>query len=124
MKKKTNLKNQIANSLKQEETATKDRFAKADAAFATKEKPKTEPKTRKPKAPPKKPEKVVRQIFSMPKNDVELIETLRKKCMQSGFAPNQSEVVRGGLQLLGTLKPKELATVLQGVEKMKQGRPT
>ena len=65
---------------------------------------------------------VVRDGFSMPDHDYQLIEILIKKAGLLGHSINKSEVLRAGLQILSKLNEGGFSEALQGVVKIKPGR--
>lgn len=69
-------------------------------------------------------QKVVRDSFTMPKDDYDLIAELKKKCAEIGIGAKKGELLRAGLKALSTLTPAQLKTRLAGVEKIKTGRPS
>ena len=70
------------------------------------------------------PQKVVRDSFTMPKDDYDLIADLKKKCAEMGIGAKKGELLRAGLKALSALSPAQLKTRLAGVEKIKTGRPS
>lgn len=67
-------------------------------------------------------QRVVRDTFSMPVSDYQLIDQLRQACLQQGVAVNKSELVRAGLKVLAALSESELRLAVARVEKVKVGR--
>ncbi len=65
---------------------------------------------------------VIRDTFSMPPGDHELISTLRTRAAREGRNTNKSEVIRAGLVALASLGPAQLIAVLDGLERVKPGR--
>lgn len=76
------------------------------------------------KAPPgtssKKKPSVVRDGYSMPKEDHDLIEKIRDRCWDS--KPNKSEVLRAALIALHAMKDKPLHDAMAKVVRLKPGR--
>lgn len=70
-----------------------------------------------------KKDKVIRDSFTMPRDDYEKIAGLKKKILQMGLSAKKSEVLRAGLHALEVLSAAELKRVIEGVEKIKTGRP-
>ena len=68
-------------------------------------------------------EKVVRDSFTMPVEDYELIGVLKQRCIGLGFAMKKSELLRAGLAALNQLPDVSLAQVVGAVEQVKAGRP-
>jgi hypothetical protein len=67
--------------------------------------------------------KVIRDSFTMPKNDYAKIGELKQLCMQDGLHVKKSELLRAGLHALGKLSAAQLKTALAGLEKIETGRP-
>jgi hypothetical protein len=70
-----------------------------------------------------KKEKVVRDSFTMPKADYELIAALKQKCLKAGVSVKKSELLRAGLQLLESSSEKRLVAAIAALETVKTGRP-
>ncbi len=70
-----------------------------------------------------KPAKVIRDSFTMPVADYELIGVLKKRCIGLGVAIRKSELLRAGLAVLDRLADASLAQVVAAVESVKTGRP-
>lgn len=80
-----------------------------------------EAKARKPAK--EKKQKVVRDSFTLPQDDYARIGQLKESCVKLGLHVKKSELLRAGLRLLGELPPDRLKQVMDGVEKVKTGRP-
>ena len=123
------MKAALSKSLEAEDNAVRSRFEKAESLLGSKRKKtkrseserEQERQPRKPK-PPKS--KVIRDSFSLPKNDYELIKDLQKRCLKLARSINKSELVRAGLHALVKMPDTELVKLLSGLEKVKTGRPT
>jgi len=96
------------------------------AKVAAPAKPAKADKTEKAKKAGKREpaQKVVRDSFTMPKDDYDLIAELKKKCAEIGIGAKKGELLRAGLKALSALSPAQLKTRLAGVEKIKTGRPS
>ena len=70
-----------------------------------------------------KPGKVIRDSFTMPVADYELIGVLKQRCIALGVAIKKSELLRAGLATLEQLPLQSLAQVVAAVETVKTGRP-
>ncbi|MDC8771098.1 hypothetical protein [Roseateles albus] len=109
--------------------AAKPVASKAAAApkTATKAAAKTELKaaTAKPavqiEAKPKL--KLVRDSFTMPRADFELITRLKDRAIGFKRSTKKSELLRAGLQALMALTDKQLAAILTALTPIKTGRP-
>lgn len=66
---------------------------------------------------------VIRENFSFPPSDSELIEVLRKRAAREGVLLNRSEMLRAGLAALIKLSDAEIAKIGGQVPKLKTGRP-
>jgi len=67
--------------------------------------------------------KVVRDSFTMPRTDYDMIAELKQKALNSGLHVKKSELLRAGLHLLGKQSVAQLKQTLAGLEKIKTGRP-
>jgi hypothetical protein len=70
-----------------------------------------------------KPGLVIRDSFTMPLADYELIGALKKRCLGLGIAIKKSELLRAGLATLQRQSDASLAEVVAAVESVKTGRP-
>lgn len=70
-----------------------------------------------------KKEKVIRDSFTMPKQEFEKIAELKKQCLKLGVNIKKSEILRAGLHALGKFTPQQLKIAVSKVEKIKTGRP-
>jgi hypothetical protein len=74
----------------------------------------------------KKPDgkvKVVRDSFTMPQADYELIAVLKQKALKAGMHVKKSELLRASLQALSKLSAAQLKSAVARLEKIKTGRP-
>lgn len=118
---KKDMKSALKKSLIDEQKTIQDRFEKAETLFAEK-KPVENQIIEKKEAPPEKT-KVVRDSFTMPVDDYELIENLKKRSLQSGHQITKSEILRAGLLALNRLDDNNFLDQIREVEKIKTGRP-
>lgn len=70
----------------------------------------------------KKP-KLVRDSFTIPKDEYEGIDALKLRAALQGHLAKKSELLRAGLKLLSTLDDKQLLVALGAVPSIKTGRP-
>ena len=91
------------------------RSATAEAA------PVSAPEAKKAKQPKK--EKVVRDSFTMPKSDYDMIASLKQKCLDAGVPVKKSELLRAGLMMLESASPQRLLAAVSSLETVKTGRP-
>jgi hypothetical protein len=89
-------------------------------------------KAAKPKKPQSaaKPDKarkpelaLVRDSFTMPRVDHDLIATLKRRSVAAGKEVKKSELLRAGLHLLAAMDVARLLATLDQVVPLKQGRP-
>lgn len=66
---------------------------------------------------------IIRETFSMPPGDSDLIDQLRQRSAAQGVMLNRSEILRAGLAALSTLSDAKLVEIGNQVPKMKTGRP-
>jgi hypothetical protein len=120
---KPDIKAALAASLQGEQEAVEQRFAKADSYFGGQDSiPTTQPPI--PATPPRPPHtKVIRDGFTMPTTDYELISEIQAICLKAGFSVTKSEVVRAGLHALHDLSTAELQGLFGKLERVKAGRP-
>ena len=67
---------------------------------------------------------VKRDAFTLPIEDLELIQLLRKKCMMHGVDMNKSEIIRTGIHALQAMKEADLIKIASELPKIKTGRPS
>lgn len=67
--------------------------------------------------------KVVRDSFTMPQADYDLIAALKQKALKAGLHVKKSELLRASLQAFSKLTAVQLKRALSGLEKIKTGRP-
>jgi hypothetical protein len=105
--------------------------AKKTAAPASAAKPKAPP--RKPAAKPAAPEeqvrekakksRLVRDSFTMPEHEYEVLGQVKKSCLKAGFEIKKSELLRIGVALISQLDLATLQNVLASLPQLKTGRP-
>ncbi|MBS7781010.1 hypothetical protein KHY18_23715 [Acidovorax sp. CCYZU-2555] len=71
---------------------------------------------------PKKP-KLVRDSFTIPKDEYEAIDGLKRRAALQGEVVKKSELLRAGIKLLSGLDDKQLLVALHAVPSIKTGRP-
>ena len=67
--------------------------------------------------------KVVRDSFTMPQIDYDLIAEIKQKALKAGIHIKKSELLRAGLQTLSKLNSAQLKQTVAKLEKIKTGRP-
>ena len=106
----------LDRSLQAETKAVNQRFRDADRF--------TQPR-RRPQSPPRpKPAgrtATVRDTFSFPQPDHEMLSELQGRCLADGFITSKSELVRAGLHALARMRPEALRQAIAGLEKRKPG---
>lgn len=68
-------------------------------------------------------EKLVRDSFTMPRSDFDLIALLKERALGFRRPTKKSELLRAGLQALAGLTPKQLQAALDSLPLLKSGRP-
>lgn len=103
---------------------------KAAAKPAVPAKPAASPKAAKPakvaKAPkadkPRKP-KLVRDSFTIPKAEYEVIDALKQRVAKAGSPAKKSELLRAGIKALAAMDDAALLAAVKAVPSIKTGRP-
>jgi hypothetical protein len=117
------MKDALKASLEGEMNAVTERLAKAEAFFAARE-PIDAPAPAAQRVRSATPrEKVIRDGFTMPANDYNLIRQIQATCLEVGLSVTKSEVLRAGLHMLQHMPPADLKQVFMALEKVKAGRP-
>ena len=101
--------------------ATKRTASKAIVAKPAASKP-VAAKPTKVEAKPKKP-KLVRDSFTIPKDEYAGIDTLKERSVALGRPAKKSELLRAGLMALLAMSPNALHAALEAVPTIKTGRP-
>ena len=126
------MKSALSASLKAEDEAVKSRFEKAESLLrerpSSSDLPSNPPSPFPPAVPdikeqPKK-ERVIRDSFTLPSGDYDLIAAIRQRCLGSAVSVTKSEVVRAGLHALMEMPEEDLLRLVSSLEKVKTGRPT
>ncbi len=76
-----------------------------------------------PPSPQPEKKSLVRDSFTFPVEDHDLIQKIIHRCLRQGVNVNKSETLRAALRLLDQLSDSELLEAFQGIEKIKAGRP-
>jgi hypothetical protein len=117
---KKDMKRALGASLKAEEQAVRSRFEKAETVLS---KGKKDRHQREQPRPQNGTGKVVRDSFTIPGDEYELISKIKKRCMKAGVGANKSEILRAGLAALAAMDEKELAELFGRLTRVKTGRP-
>ncbi|MDP2830325.1 MAG: hypothetical protein Q8O37_17190 [Sulfuricellaceae bacterium] len=73
-------------------------------------------------AKPKKA-KLVRDSFTMPESEYDLIDTVKKRCLANGLAVKKSEVLRAAITAFAAQSDAAVSAALQALDAIKTGRP-
>lgn len=117
---KKNIHSALSASLKAEDDAIRSRFENAEKALSaqTEEAPPTPTSSEHPKKT-----SVIRDSFTLPQEDYELIGMLQNRCLNLATNVNKSELMRAGLHALNNLSDRALLAVVADLTKVKTGRP-
>jgi hypothetical protein len=74
-------------------------------------------------APKRKKPKLVRDGFTMPEADYALLAALKKRALGAGHEVKKSELLRAGLRTLAAMSDATFVSAVEGVERIKPGRP-
>lgn len=113
---KKSMKDALNNSLKKEDDSVEVRFQKAETALAK----------RSPEPPPSRPSHamVIRDSFSMPEDDYQLLDLLKKRGLKLAVSVNKSQLLRAGLIMLNNVSDKDFVNAIEQLDKVKVGRPS
>lgn len=67
--------------------------------------------------------KLIRDSFTMPQADFELIDMLKQRALDFRHSVKKSELLRAGLQVLAALPHAQLQAALERITPLKPGRP-
>jgi hypothetical protein len=67
--------------------------------------------------------KLIRDSFTMPQADFELIDMLKQRALDFRHSAKKSELLRAGLQVLAALPHAQLQAALDRITPLKPGRP-
>lgn len=67
--------------------------------------------------------KLVRDSYTIPKSEFEVLDTLKARSINLGHAVKKSELLRAGIKLLQALSDSELKAAMQAVPAIATGRP-
>lgn len=68
-------------------------------------------------------DRLVRDSFTIPAKEYEVIDDLKKRYLENGVHMKKSEILRAGLLALSAMDLKALKEVAERVERIKPGRP-
>ncbi len=66
--------------------------------------------------------RVVRDGFTMPQSDYDLLKALKAQCLDAGVAVKKSELLRAGVQALAAMPPSNLLDCMRALPAVKSGR--
>lgn len=118
-----NMKSALSASLQAEDEAVKNRFKAADRVLSTSQRTQTNPTSSPAKQHQSSSNRVIRDSFTLPIDDYELIAAIRERCLDASVSVTKSEVIRAGLQALMAMPDAKLLKQVNNVEKIKPGRP-
>jgi hypothetical protein len=72
---------------------------------------------------PRTRDKLVRDSFTMPRSDYELITSLKERALSFRRPTKKSELLRAGLRILSSLGQPELQKALDSLPLLQTGRP-
>lgn len=124
---KKDMKSRLGASMKAEMESVKSRFEKADSFLGRGEKPADVKPSHLALAPgvpaTAPPQKVIRDSFTMPSDDYDLIAEIKRRCLKVGVSANKAEVLRAGLRALSRMPDESLRGAIDNLTKVKTGRP-
>jgi hypothetical protein len=68
-------------------------------------------------------EKLIRDSFTIPESEYDLIAAIKKRCLAKGMAVKKSEVLRAAIITFAALNDAAVTKALKAVEVLKTGRP-
>jgi hypothetical protein len=74
-------------------------------------------------APAKRKQKLIRDSFTIPKDEYLVLEQLKQRALRSGHAAKKSEILRAGIAALNGMSDSVLLAALSAVPSLKTGRP-
>ena len=116
---KKDMKMALKNSLAVEEKSIMNRFEKAETLLRDNKQKGSQPAVKAER----QNEKVIRDSFTMPQSDYDLINALKNRALNSGIQTTKSEILRAGLLALEQMNEPVFLAKISDVEKIKTGRP-
>jgi hypothetical protein len=76
-------------------------------------------------APAEKPKKtkIVRDSFTMPENEYQVLRDMKKACLKAGVEVKKSELLRIGVALIKSMDPAGVKAAAARLAPLKAGRP-
>ena len=122
---KKSIKSALSASLRAEDEVVKSRFEKAESLLEDKQQVSEQPVVTVPVVKEQsKKERVIRDSFTLPSRDYELITAVRQRCLNKAININKSEVIRAGLHALMEMPEEDLLGLVNNLKKVKTGRPS
>lgn len=121
---KKSMKAALSSSLKEENKTVKTRFEKAESLLAGQEIKEGDLESATNDKESGERKRVVRDSFTLPTEDYELIALLKQRCLDAAYSATKSEVIRAGLHALNEMSDQELIQVFSELTKVKTGRPS
>ena len=119
MSRKKTMGSALSSSIKAEEKSVQQRFEQAEKSLTTQEpESKQEEKVEQPKKV-----KTIRDSFTIPEFDHVKIAELQQRLLILNRVANKSEILRAGLHALEKLSDNNFIDIIEGLEKVKTGRP-
>lgn len=116
------MKSALSDSLKAEDAAVKSRFDRAERLLG--DTPPSKPPSATSASDREAPKvRVIRDSFTLPAGDYDLIAAVRQRCLSAAVNVTKSEVIRAGLQALQQMPEPDLIRLVNSLEKIKTGRP-
>jgi hypothetical protein len=75
------------------------------------------------KSPAKTKTKLVRDSFTIPKNEYGVLEALKKRALRLACPAKKSEILRAGVAVLNSLSDPAFFAAIDAVPSLKTGRP-
>lgn len=75
------------------------------------------------KTPKAKKPKMVRDSFTIPKDEYGVLDELKQRCSKLAQPSKKSELLRAGIKALASMSDKNLLAAVQAVPSIKTGRP-
>jgi hypothetical protein len=67
--------------------------------------------------------KLVRDSFTMPEPEYQVLGDMKKACLKAGFAVKKSELLRAGVALIQKMEVAKLQEIIAALPPLKAGRP-
>ena len=81
------------------------------------------PKAAAPKVEKAKKPKMVRDSFTIPKNEYDVLDSLKQRAVKLGSPAKKTELIRAGMKAIAALSDAAFKAALAAVPSLKTGRP-